>query len=439
MDPSAPTLRELRERAGLSQTAVATFTKVAQATVSGWEYGRLTVPEDRRAPLRQVLGCDAQELEAALERAVSAYEADLDTRLSERIRTLRYERGFTQEQIAEATDVTTGAVAMWERGNNTPSPERLISLAEVFEITPEELLAGAGWDEDERAALLDRPERVETPVAALLREARTTAGLSQQQVAAAIGVTQNSVSAMETAHYSPNAETWQRLTKLYELDASDVAVAVYQTRQATGVIPEVNLPWPLDPTVIPRPRWFRQLRAHLGRTRGELGELLGVAGSTIAVAERPDGGLPSGLRPSSTLQTLAQVAGTDEISLRRAWQPDEVSGIEHLIGRPATEQLEEAERFDHFLRAQVVTGLTQTQIAEAAGVSREAARQWVGGRSVPAASKLIGIAEHLEVQVERLEALRHRTKHPGSQDTDAGGKDVVVEPSDADRIFDSLG
>jgi transcriptional regulator with XRE-family HTH domain len=439
MDPDAPTLRELRERAELSQTAVATFTKVAQATVSGWEYGRLTVPEDRRAPLRQVLGCDAEELEAALAQAVTAYETGLDTRLSDQIRALRVDRGLTQEQVAEATDVTTGAVAMWERGSNQPSPERLEALADVFELTPEELLASAGWDAAERAAVLDRPERAETPVAALLREARTTAGLNQEQVAAALGVAQNSVSAMETAHYSPNAETWERLIKLYDLDPRDVAVAVFQTRQLTGVVPEVNLPWPLDPITIPRPRWLRQVRAHLGCTRGELGELLGVAGSVIATAERPDSGLPTGLRPSATLQALAELAGSDEVSLRRAWQPDEVAGIEHLLGRPITEQLEEVERMDQFLRAQSLAGLSQTAIADAAGVTREAARQWIAGGSVPSTAKLATLAAFLGVELERLEALRHRTKHPVQQAPPGGEEDTHAEPSDPDRIFDALG
>lgn len=438
--PSAPlTLRQLREQAGIPQTSVATFMKVAQATVSGWEHGRLVVPEERRAELRQVLGCTAEELVTALSAAVVGYEAELDSRLGDRLRTLRHERGLSQEQVAEATDVTTGAVAMWERGSNTPSLARLEALSTVFALSPDELLTSAGWDEDERKDFLERPERADTPLAELLREARIAANLSQQQVAAAIGVAQNSVSAMETAHYSPNPETLDRLTRLFDLDQSDVAVAVFETRREAGVVPSVSLPWPLDPVDLPRSRWFRQLRAHLGWTRAQLGGHLGIATSTISDAEQPDGALPRALRDSATLEGLAELAQTDQGALRRAWQVEEVVGIEYLIGLPVVEQVEVADRFDHFLRAQVLVGRTQTEIAEAAGVSREGARRWVEGLSVPAVGKLPDIAELLGVEVEQLHALRARTKRPPAAGPGGTNEADPETSSDAERIFGSSG
>lgn len=51
------------------------------------------------------------------------------------IRRLRTERGFTQEQVAEALDVTFQAVSSWERDEYRPDTDRLIRLAGYFDVS----------------------------------------------------------------------------------------------------------------------------------------------------------------------------------------------------------------------------------------------------------------------------------------------------------------
>lgn len=65
--------------------------------------------------------------------------------LGEKIRTLRKEAGFTQEQLAEALGVTTGAVYKWESGRATPELEMLVEIAEFFETSVDALL-DYGWE-----------------------------------------------------------------------------------------------------------------------------------------------------------------------------------------------------------------------------------------------------------------------------------------------------
>lgn len=69
----------------------------------------------------------------------------MEIKLGESIRRLRKESGFTQEQLAEALGVTTGAVHKWESGKATPELEMLVDIAEFFETSVDALL-NYGWE-----------------------------------------------------------------------------------------------------------------------------------------------------------------------------------------------------------------------------------------------------------------------------------------------------
>ncbi|MBR7142889.1 MAG: helix-turn-helix domain-containing protein [Clostridia bacterium] len=48
--------------------------------------------------------------------------------------------GMTQEFVAEAIGVSRQAVSKWKNGTSDPSTSNLISLAKLFDVTPEILL-----------------------------------------------------------------------------------------------------------------------------------------------------------------------------------------------------------------------------------------------------------------------------------------------------------
>ena len=60
--------------------------------------------------------------------------------LNERIKACRQHAGLTQEQVAEALDVSRQAVTKWENGKSAPSTEKLFKLAELFGTTVDMLL-----------------------------------------------------------------------------------------------------------------------------------------------------------------------------------------------------------------------------------------------------------------------------------------------------------
>ena len=70
--------------------------------------------------------------------------------IGERIRLLRLEAGMTQEQLAEAADLTPQFVGQLERGNRMPRLDSLARLAHVFGVSPVQMLQG----EDEEAGII---------------------------------------------------------------------------------------------------------------------------------------------------------------------------------------------------------------------------------------------------------------------------------------------
>lgn len=60
--------------------------------------------------------------------------------LCDNIKRLRKEHGYSQQQIAIKLHVTQGAVSQWENGVTVPAADQLVSLADAFGITVDQLL-----------------------------------------------------------------------------------------------------------------------------------------------------------------------------------------------------------------------------------------------------------------------------------------------------------
>ena len=59
--------------------------------------------------------------------------------LSNNIYTLRRQRGLSQEQLAEALDVSRQAISKWENGAAVPELDKLQTIASFFGVTLDEL------------------------------------------------------------------------------------------------------------------------------------------------------------------------------------------------------------------------------------------------------------------------------------------------------------
>ena len=89
---------------------------------------------------------------------------------SERLKLLRKERGWSQEDLAARLDVSPGSVGNWEMGPHTPHPKTLRKIAALFEVEIFYLLQGER-EEGSHAVMREKPpEYGAVDLAGLLRE-----------------------------------------------------------------------------------------------------------------------------------------------------------------------------------------------------------------------------------------------------------------------------
>lgn len=60
--------------------------------------------------------------------------------MSERLRTLRAERGIGQNALAEALELSNASISYWENGKQEPSARAIYKLAVFFDVPTDYLL-----------------------------------------------------------------------------------------------------------------------------------------------------------------------------------------------------------------------------------------------------------------------------------------------------------
>lgn len=58
------------------------------------------------------------------------------------LKELRKEKGLTQEQLAEALNVSRRTVSRWETGNNMPDLDLMVEMADFYQVDLRELMDG---------------------------------------------------------------------------------------------------------------------------------------------------------------------------------------------------------------------------------------------------------------------------------------------------------
>ena len=97
----------------------------------------------------------------------------MNVEIAQRLAELRRERGFSQEGLAEQLGLSRQAVSKWERAESAPDMGNLIALADLYEVTLDELLrVSPEVEEDMRFESQERAESVETEAAAAAEAAR---------------------------------------------------------------------------------------------------------------------------------------------------------------------------------------------------------------------------------------------------------------------------
>ncbi len=62
--------------------------------------------------------------------------------ISEHIFELLEESGMSQKEFAEATNIGQSTISDWKRKKTNPGADKIMIIAQVLKVTPEELLSG---------------------------------------------------------------------------------------------------------------------------------------------------------------------------------------------------------------------------------------------------------------------------------------------------------
>ena len=69
------------------------------------------------------------------------------------IKYFRKESGMTQDELAEELNVTRQALSNWERGKTEPDIETLTKIAEILDVSGEELIYGEEREEEHKTVV----------------------------------------------------------------------------------------------------------------------------------------------------------------------------------------------------------------------------------------------------------------------------------------------
>ena len=61
-------------------------------------------------------------------------------KIADKIKQLRQQNNFTQEELAKKLMVSRQAISKWETGNSLPDIENLLNISKLFEISLDELI-----------------------------------------------------------------------------------------------------------------------------------------------------------------------------------------------------------------------------------------------------------------------------------------------------------
>ena len=153
--------------------------------------------------------------------------------LSNRIYELRTQKGLSQKELGAILGVSNKAVSKWETGTAIPKTETLIKLAEVFEISTEELLNMAlplqNTQTKEEGIILNP---INARMGKTLGEFRAERGLYLKDVAEKIGVSEEELQAVEDSYLVPD-EIAEKLVVAYNLPENNFAKPIYKSKIVT--------------------------------------------------------------------------------------------------------------------------------------------------------------------------------------------------------------
>lgn len=251
-------IKELRKEAGMTQEELGEKLGVIKQTVSSWEKGISEVSNDTLITLSRLFGVTTDYL-----LGVDGGEKNMKNRLKE----LREENGMKQSELGKLLNVQDAAISKYESGDIPLTGEKIIQLAEYFGVTTDYLLGLEGRDSME---IKEKSNEIVHRIGQNIKNLRERKGMTQKELAAALGITRSALSTYEVGIREPNHATTIAIAKLFNMTLDEL------------VMKELTPPIPMYA------RNLAYLRRKHGMTQADVANLLGVSKATSCKYENGD-------------------------------------------------------------------------------------------------------------------------------------------------------
>lgn len=132
-------LKMLRKEKGLTQQEIADLVHVNRVTYTNWEYGKREPNFEKLSMLACIFDVSidfllSENLEISKETYLKLKEEKKNL-FSVRLKELRLQHGFSQEELAEKIGIKRNSYSDWENGKCKPNYEKLEKLADFFGVS----------------------------------------------------------------------------------------------------------------------------------------------------------------------------------------------------------------------------------------------------------------------------------------------------------------
>ena len=132
-------LKMLRKKNGFTQQEVADIVQVNRVTYTNWEKGNREPSYEDLCVLAFIFDVSidfllSDYLEMAKDRYLK-FKEEKKKVFSSRLKELRLQHGFSQEELAEQIGIKRNSYSDWENGKCKPSYEKLEKIADFFGVS----------------------------------------------------------------------------------------------------------------------------------------------------------------------------------------------------------------------------------------------------------------------------------------------------------------
>ena len=136
-------LKVLRKKKGLTQQEIAVLLNVNRVTYTNWEKGKREPNFEKLSMLACIFDVSldyllGDYLEISKERYLKFKKRKKEEKknlFSVRLKELRLQHGFSQEELAEQIGIKQNSYSDWENGKSKPNYEKLEKIADFFGVS----------------------------------------------------------------------------------------------------------------------------------------------------------------------------------------------------------------------------------------------------------------------------------------------------------------